>query len=269
LIEDYSQLLRPVYELAEQAGQAIVKLYNKDNANVNLKADNTPVTEADLVANRIIVEGLKKLTPNTPILSEEFAEVAFSERESWQQYWLIDPLDGTKEYIERTDEFTVNIALIDQHEPVLGVVLAPVKGIGYEACRGCGAFKRGTQGMYHFIQTRTRPEELLTITISRRHGKRATELLQRFGDYEVLHRGSALKICLVAEGVADIYPRLGPTSEWDTAAGQCILEEAGGRLMDFQGQEIRYNTKASTLNPEFMAVGDYSYDWLALLNEVQ
>lgn len=266
MINDYSKLLRPVYDLAVQAGAEILDLYEKNNTEVDIKADNTPVTEADLAANKIIVDGLKKLTPDIPILSEEFTATPFEQRQQWQQYWLIDPLDGTKEYIERTGEFTVNIALIDNHEPVLGVVLAPHLGIGYEACRGCGAFKRTADDTYDFIQTRSRPENVVVVTISRRHGKRSGELLQRFGDYELLHRGSALKICLLAEGVADVYPRLGPTSEWDTAAGQCVLEEAGGRLMDFDGNELRYNTKAELLNPEFLAVGDYRFDWLADLN---
>lgn len=265
MINDYSSLLRPVYQLAEKAGEAVMALYNANDTSVNIKADNSPVTEADLKANQIIVEGLKQLTPDIPILSEEFAEVPFATRSTWQQYWLIDPVDGTKEYIERTGEFTVNIALIDKHESVLGVVYVPASGVGYEACRGCGAFKRTADGTYDFINTRQRPEDNLVITISRRHGKKSTELLQRFGNYELLHTGSALKICLVAEGTADIYPRLGPTSEWDTAAGQCVLEEAGGRLMDLQGNEFRYNTKDSVLNPEFFAVGDYHHDWLQYL----
>lgn len=265
MIEDYSLLLRPVYDLAVEAGEAILTLYRANDTEVNIKADNSPVTEADLKANQVIVEGLKRLTPDIPILSEEFTAIPFSERQQWQQYWLIDPLDGTKEYIERTDEFTVNIALIDNHEPVLGVVYVPAKAIGYEACRGCGAFKRTANGTYDFIHTRHRPDDHLIITVSRRHGTNAKNLFQRFGNYELIHTGSAVKIGLVAEGAADIYPRLGPTSEWDTAAGQCVLEEAGGRLMDFNGNELRYNTKESTLNPEFIAVGDYQHDWLQYL----
>ena len=268
MIEDYSSLLRPVYQLAEQAGEAILALYRTHDTTVNIKADNSPVTAADLKANQIIVDGLKNLTPNIPILSEEFAKVPFATRSQWQQYWLIDPLDGTKEYIDRTGEFTVNIALIDKHESVLGVVYVPETGVGYEACRGCGAFKRMADGTFDFINTRQRLDEHLVITISRRHGRNAIELLQRFGNYELLHTGSALKICLVADATADIYPRFGPTSEWDTAAGQCVLEEAGGRLMDFQGNELRYNTKDSILNPEFIAVGDYHHDWLQYFHSV-
>ncbi len=267
MLEDYSHLLRPVYQLAEEAGDAIMKIYRADNASVEIKADNTPVTSADIAANKVIVAGLKKLTPDIPIISEEFAHIPFEERSRWQQYWLIDPLDGTKEFIDRTGEFTVNIALIDNHEPVLGVVYSPESGEGYEACRGCGAFKRTATDTYDFIQTQAKPAAHTTVTISRRHGKFTNETLQRFGEHSVEYRGSALKICLVAEGVADIYPRFGPTSEWDTAAGQCVLEEAGGRLMDLQGKELRYNTKDCILNPEFAAVGDFKHDWLQYLTQ--
>lgn len=265
MIEDVPQLLRPVYQLAVDAGHAIMQLYQQNDPTIEIKADNSPVTAADLKANKIIVAGLQQLTPDIPILSEEFVAISYEQRQAWQQYWLIDPLDGTKEYIERTGEFTVNIALIENHQPVLGVVYAPALQAGYEACRGCGAFKRSADGTYDFIQVRPKPEDHVVITVSRRHSKASRDLFQRMGNYELIHRGSALKICFVAEGKADVYPRFGPTSEWDTAAGQCVLAEAGGRLMDFKGETFQYNTKASTLNPEFIAVGDTQHDWLNYL----
>lgn len=265
MIDDYSQYLKQAYTLAEQAGEAILAVYASDDFEVSIKDDNTPLTKADVLANQVIVDGLKALTPDIPILSEEFTEVPYSERKMWNQYWLIDPLDGTKEFIDRTGEFTVNIALIDGDQAMLGVVYVPVLGEGYEACRGCGAFKRSKDGTYNFINARPRPENNVKVAISRRHGNSSAQLLEKLGSHELIHKGSALKICLVAEGEADIYPRFGPTSEWDTAAGQCILEEAGGRLMNFKGEELRYNQKASTLNPEFLAVGDSSHDWLQYL----
>ncbi len=202
-----------------------------------------------------------------PIISEESIELPFTERKKWHQYWLIDPLDGTKEFIERTDEFTVNIALIENEKPILGIVYAPALGIGYQACRGCGAFKYSDGGAYEFIQTRPYSSTETVIAISRRHGKRAQDYFARLAHYKLYYCGSALKICRVAEGIADIYPRLGKTSEWDTAAGQCVLEEAGGKIIDLQGRELRYNTKPSLLNPEFMAIGDTKHNWLSYFTD--
>ena len=267
MLDDNSQLLKPLVALAKQAGIAIMKVYEAGDPKIQIKADKTPVTEADLLANDIIVQGLKALTPEIPVVSEELAEVPFAQRKEWQRYWLIDPLDGTKEFIERTGEFTVNIALIEQHQSVLGVVYAPALGVGYEACRGYGAFKYTDDGAYEFIKTQPHPGNDISIAISRRHGKRSQEYLQRFGRYKLHYCGSALKICLVAEGVADIYPRLGKTSEWDTAAGQCVLQEAGGQIIDLHGKELRYNTKPSLLNPEFIAVGDVQHNWLQYLTD--
>lgn len=262
MLQDSSQLLKPLLSLAQQAGVAIMEVYREEDPEIEIKADHTPVTKADLQANEIIVQGLQVLTPEIPIISEELTELPFTERKKWTQYWLIDPLDGTKEFIERTDEFTVNIALIENGKPILGIVYAPALGIGYQACRGCGAFKYTDGGTYDFIQTRPYSASETVIAISRRHGKRAENYFSRLPHYELHYCGSALKICRVAEGVADIYPRLGKTSEWDTAAGQCVLEEAGGEIIDLQGRELRYNTKPSLLNPEFMAIGDTKHDWL-------
>lgn len=259
-------MLNPLTTLAQQAGAVIVQIYQHNKTNVTLKADATPVTQADIMANDIIVRGLRQLTPQVPILSEESAVVSFAERQQWQQYWLIDPLDGTKEFIARNDEFTVNIALIKAQQAVVGVVYAPALGVGYQAAQGHGAFKYTTAGTCKFIRTRKCPDGEIMIAVSRHHGRRSQEYLQRFGEYKLHYCGSALKICLVAEGRVDIYPRLGKTSEWDTAAGHCILQQAGGRILDLNGMELRYNGKSSLLNPEFIAVGDIEHEWRQYLH---
>ena len=262
MINDYTQLLKPVLALAEQAGEAVMKIYTQAvKTDVCLKADHTPVTAADLISHEILTKGLQLLTPGIPVISEESAAQPFTERQTWRQYWLIDPVDGTTEFIEGTDEFVINIALIEDHIPVLGMIYAPVSKIAYEATRGCGAFKHSPEGTYEFLNSRALPQNSVTLVLSRRHGKRTSEFLERFEPYELLQRGSALKFGLLAEGRADIYPRLGPTSEWDTAAGQCIVEEAGGQVVDFSGQPLRYNTKDSLENPPFIALGDAQVEW--------
>ena len=261
MIDDYTHLLKPVLALAQKAGEAVLQIYNQEvKTAVTLKADRTPVTAADLASHDILVAGLQKLTPGIPVLSEESAAIPFAERQHWQQYWLIDPVDGTMEFIEGTDEFVINIALIEKHTAVLGMIYAPVTKIAYEATRGCGAFKHTAEGTYEFIKTREMTNSII-IALSRRHGNGTRKFLERFGNYELLLRGSALKFGLLAEGLADIYPRLGPTSEWDTAAGQCILEEAGGQVVDFSGVPLQYNTKDSLENPPFIAVGDGKLEW--------
>jgi 3'(2'), 5'-bisphosphate nucleotidase len=261
MLDDYTHLLKPVLALAQQAGAAVLQIYHQEvKIEVTLKADHTPVTAADLKSHEILVAGLQKLTPGIPVLSEESAMVPFAQRQTWQQYWLIDPVDGTAEFIEGTDEFVINIALIENHTAVLGMIYAPVTKIAYEATRGCGAFKHTAEGTYEFIKTRAISDPMI-IALSRRHGNGTRKFLERFGHYELLLRGSALKFGLIAEGSADIYPRSGPTSEWDTAAGQCILEEAGGQVVDFAGVPLRYNTKDSLENPQFVALGDAQVEW--------
>ena len=261
----YSTLLKPIMALAIEAGDAIMKLYENDHV-IEQKADHTPVTVADRQADAIITAGLKKLTPDIPVLSEEGIEPSFAERQQWQQYWLVDPLDGTTEFIERTGEFCVNIAFIENHQPVLGVIYAPALKLVYQASRGLGAFKYTECDIYSPVTT-CRVGPCKRVALSRRHGQRTHHYAERLGEHQFVYRGSALKICLVAEGSADVFPRFGKTSEWDTAAGQCILEEAGGRLVDLNGQELQYNTKSSLINPEFIAVGDWQHDWLHYLND--
>ena len=265
--EDLQALHMPVRRIAYQAGRRIMEIYEQ-GFEVSEKADQTPLTEADMAAHRTIVEGLSNLTPDIPILSEESAPTPFAERRTWHRYWLVDPLDGTREFIKRNGEFTVNIALIEQHEPVIGVVYAPVVGSLYYASRGFGAWKKTELEEPVRIQVREHCRKKVVVAGSRSHRSSAFQaFLDNLPDYEVISMGSSLKSCLVAEGVADIYARLGPTSEWDTAAAQCVVEEAGGRVTDTQMRPLRYNTKDSLLNPHFLVFGDTSVDWSRYLPE--
>lgn len=266
-----SELIDDIIELAIVAGHRILEIYNTD-FGVEQKSDNTPLTAADMAAHHIIIEGLGQLTPDIPVLSEESAIIPFEKRSQWQRYWLVDPLDGTREFVKRNGEFTVNIALIDNHESVLGVVYAPVTGATYYAARGMGAFKKTRGGMSNngnktiAIHTRRKTANNTVIAGSRSHrGSSLEAFLQKVGNHEVISMGSSLKSCLVAEGHADIYPRLGPTSEWDTAAAQCIVEEAGGRITKTDMQPLRYNTKDELLNPYFLVIGDPDFDWAQYL----
>ncbi|MEN8217583.1 MAG: 3'(2'),5'-bisphosphate nucleotidase CysQ [Pseudomonadota bacterium] len=259
---DPKALLDTVNQIAQAAGERIMDVYATD-FEVEQKEDNSPLTQADMAAHETIVSGLQKMTPDWPILSEESANIPYSERANWQRYWLVDPLDGTREFVKRNGEFTVNIALIDDHKPILGVVYVPVTGVIYFAAVGAGAFK-GLAGQSPTpIRVRSCPKDRLTVTGSRSHGG---EYLQKFVDgleteVKLVSFGSSLKMCLVAEGEADVYPRFGPTSEWDTAAAQCVVEQAGGYLTDMQLQRLRYNAKESLLNPYFLVFGDANKDW--------
>lgn len=259
---DIGSLLEPVTALARQAGVRILEVYNSEDYAVEEKDDRTPLTAADLAAHNTIVDGLGRLTPDIPVLSEESASLPYTERSGWRRYWLVDPLDGTREFINRNGEFTVNIALIEDGVPVLGVVHVPVTGVSYSACRGRGAFKQVGEGMPEAIQVRKLDGGPVMVVGSRSHrGSSLTAFLDKLGRHEMVGMGSSLKLCLVAEGIADIYPRLGPTSEWDTAAAQCVVEQAGGRVTDTGMQPLRYNTKDSMLNPFFLVFGDDSRDW--------
>ena len=259
-------LITDVMEIAQRAGQAIVEVYQRrDQIAVQRKEDQSPVTEADLLAHQIICQGLQQLTPKLPILSEEAANIAYATRQAWTRYWLVDPLDGTKEFIHGNDEFTVNIALIEHGEPVLGVVGVPVTDAVYYATAAGGAFLTAPN-IAKPQALRCRKFQVgakVVVVASRRHGAgKLANLLQQLEDYQLINSGSSLKFCRLAEGNADLYPRFAPTSEWDTAAAHCILRAAGGEVFDLQGQPLRYNTKESLLNPEFLAVADTSVGWL-------
>lgn len=262
----FSTLLQQVAAIAREAGDAILVVYGED-FEVERKADQSPVTAADLAAQRVITAGLAQLDDHLPVISEEARAAPWSQRREWPRYWLVDPLDGTREFIKRNGEFTVNIALIEDHQPVLGVVLAPVTGELYAAARGQGAWLQSREDApWQRITTRgfTQPA---TVAGSRSHGGAGAGLLgQLIGEgYESMPLGSSLKFCLVARGDADVYLRRGATSEWDTAAAQSVLEEAGGAVLDLAGEPLRYNRGDSLINPEFIAVGDTAIDWKSRL----
>lgn len=251
--------------LAKRAGEKILQVYNTEFA-VQEKDDKSPLTAADMASHTTIVAGLQQLTPEIPVLSEESATIPFAERSAWNTYWLIDPLDGTKEFIKRNGEFTVNIALIDNGVPVLGVVFVPVSGVTYAACEGRGAVKEIPGEGIQAIHARKLGAGPVAVVGSRSHqGDSLKAFLAKLGDHEMVSMGSSLKICLVAEGVADVYPRLGLTSEWDTAAAHCVVTQAGGFLTDLDMRPLRYNTKDSLLNPFFFVFGDERRDWSSYL----
>lgn len=258
-------LLEAVKDIAARAGERILEIYDSEFA-VQHKDDKTPLTEADLAAHRTILAGLSALTPDIPVLSEESATIPFAQRSGWTRYWLVDPLDGTREFIKRNGEFTVNIALVHDGRVELGVVYVPVTKLSYYACAGGGAFKQVADATPERIRVRKLGSGPVIVAGSRSHsGDSLKRFLDNLGEHELVSMGSALKSCLVAEGKADLYPRLGPTSEWDTAAAQCVVEEAGGRVTGMDMQPLRYNTKDSLLNPHFFVFGDASRDWSTYL----
>ncbi len=265
--ESPESYLEPVREIAADAGEAIMAVY-ADSFEVTEKSDGSPLTLADSRAHTLITTRLRELTPHIPVLSEESSETVFTARRDWQRLWLVDPLDGTKEFVRRNGEFTVNIALIENGTPVLGVVHTPARGVTHFAARGTGA-RRERDSTVETIRVRPFDRSRVCMVASRSHAGEAVEAYRRelaldVDRVETASMGSALKICLVAEGSADIYPRLGPTSEWDTGASHCVLNEAGGRLTDTSGNDLVYN-KVSVLNPWFLAIGDSSHDWLRYL----
>lgn len=257
-------LVSAVCDVSRAAGRATLQFYGGTVA-VERKGDDSPLTAADKAAHTLILEALRKLTPGVPVLSEESSETEVAERRKWDTFWLVDPLDGTKEFIKGTGEFTVNIALVSGSEPVLGVVHVPVTGVTYWGRKGAGAFVARADGAPVAIRTRPANLERLVIVASKDHaGPQVEAMLKRLTTASTANMGSSLKFCLVAEGKADFYPRLAPTCEWDTGAAQCVLEAAGGAVTDTEGRRLAYN-KAELTNPSFLAFGDPRQDWRALL----
>jgi 3'(2'), 5'-bisphosphate nucleotidase len=248
-------LLPGAIAIARQAGAAIMQVYGTHDGAITSKADHSPLTKADLASHRIICEQLTVLTPDLPVLTEESAEIPYAQRSAWQAYWLVDPLDGTKEFIKRNGEFTVNIALIKNGVPVLGVVYSPVPETCYYAANGAGAYvQRGTNTPHRISVKAPAAGEAIKVVASRSHGDARTEaLLSRLRNCQTVSMGSSLKLCLVAEGVAHLYPRLGPTMEWDTAAAHAVVNEAGGLVCDSACNVLHYN-KADLHNPEFFVL---------------
>ncbi|SDR72756.1 3'(2'),5'-bisphosphate nucleotidase [Halopseudomonas xinjiangensis] len=254
-------------DLAREAGQATLTWWNKP-LEVMAKTDDSPVTAADLAAHRLITEGLNALTPDIPVLSEEDADVPLETRLSWQRFWLVDPLDGTKEFISGTDEFTVNIALIENGQVTLGVVGIPARDEMYWGGRGLGAWQRQGSGEPRSVGVR-RAADPLVVVGSRRHSTPDQQaLLDRIGArrrVETMSVGSSLKFCQIAAGEADLYPRFGPTSQWDTAAAQAVVEGAGGRVIGLSGERFAYPTRDTWLNPYFIALGELDDATLAVV----
>ncbi|MEM9620841.1 MAG: 3'(2'),5'-bisphosphate nucleotidase CysQ [Pseudomonadota bacterium] len=264
-------------DIINRAGRAILDIYESD-FEVQNKSDESPLTQADLAAHQIIVEGLAQATPEIPVVSEESEPPAFAERAAWERYWLVDPLDGTKEFVNRNGEFTVNIALIENHVAVYGIVGVPVQDKIYIGDVAAGAAwvldangKQSIAGRAMQLENGTRDE--LVVVASRSHGGERLEqyldtLAERFASLSRTPVGSSLKLCVLAAGEADCYPRLGPTSEWDIAAAHAVLRAAGGEVYRFDQHVLPYNSKESLLNPEFVAVADASFDWWSVLPEV-
>ncbi|NYS59727.1 3'(2'),5'-bisphosphate nucleotidase CysQ [Vreelandella salicampi] len=253
---DMTDLLSTVERIAREAGDAIMTVYARE-FSVEEKEDKTPLTEADKAAHAIIVRELNALPQGIPVLSEE-DEQGFAGPDADDRYWLVDPLDGTKEFIKRNDEFTVNIALIEQGRPVLGVVIAPALGTAYLAAEGFGATKVDQNGVRYTLQVAGRPEAKTPWRVvgSRSHpSPDLADWLEKLGEHEMLPMGSSLKLCVIAEGKADVYPRLGPTCLWDTGAAQAVVEQAGGRVETLQGEPLSYATPSEKLNPHFVVWG--------------
>lgn len=264
------KLLDSMIAAAIAAGEAVLKIYRDDNFEVEIKSDNSPLTAADKDAHKIIYEKLKSDFPDYPILSEESENITFEERKDWTTFFLVDPLDGTKEFINRNGEFTINIALIDGIEAVAGVVYVPVdRKLYYGDIRSCKSFL-DFSGVKKQLSTKNLSMDLpIKIVASRRHGQQQLEKCLKqaehlFPSANVINIGSSIKLCLLAEGKADFYPRLAPTCEWDTAASHAIVKAAGGDVLDMNLKTLRYNTKESYLNPNFVVVGDLSVDWRRL-----
>lgn len=261
------EMVNPVVTIAQSAGAAILEVYETD-FKVQEKQDESPLTQADLAAHRRIVDGLLQLTPDIPVLSEEGGLPDFAVRSGWQRYWLVDPLDGTKEFINRNGEFTVNIALIDAGKPVLGVVFVPVTGVTYIGCEGLGSHRIDQDGQTQAISVGESSARPIRVVGSRSHrGSSLDHFLAGLGDYDMVPMGSSLKFCVIAEGGADVYPRLGPTSEWDTAAAQAVVEQAGGAVVTLDGKPMSYNQKSAILNPYFLVSGPTDIDWLSLVSD--
>ncbi|MCG9229492.1 3'(2'),5'-bisphosphate nucleotidase CysQ [Vibrio diabolicus] len=269
MTKDLSHLLPQVIEIARSSGQMILEIYEKKQYEAYTKSDETPVTSADIAAHKLITERLSELTPDIPVLSEEDADISLEQRAQWERYWLVDPLDGTQEFIARSGDFATIIALVDNNKPTMGVVYGPVSGVTYYAYSGKGAWKIPDMSDSVKIHTHKheQPGQSIAIAISRRQDiNRITSRMSSAWNYDLIPLGSAaLKACLVAEGAVDCYLRLGPTGEWDTAATQCIVEEAGGRILSTQLEPLSYNERETLENPNFIVLGDADLPWNEIL----
>lgn len=251
----YSSILSDVIRLADEASEKVLHIYQSD-FKVNYKEDQSPITAADMASHDIIVRGLRQISRDIPILSEEGAQASWEERKHWRRFWLIDPIDGTKDFTQRTGEFTVNIAMIEDGEPVLGVVTAPALKEAFWGIKGEGAHMRDRTGRTHRIRVAERRDTLRVVASKNHLNDETRAFIDALGPHEMVQAGSSLKLCRIAEGHADIYPRMSPTCEWDTAAAHAVLLAAGGKVQTVEGQPLTYG-KEDVLNPYFVAAGGW------------
>ncbi|WAJ69823.1 3'(2'),5'-bisphosphate nucleotidase CysQ [Catenovulum adriaticum] len=257
------ELLPAVKKIACLAGDAIMQIYQQGDFKLYQKQDDSPVTSADYAANEVLMAELKKLTPEIPVISEEAELLGLAQRENWSRYWLLDPMDGTQEFVARSGDFAVNIALVENGWPVLGVIYWPTQKICYYATKGNGAFKQDQQTTKAIQVNQHQHTDSLIMAISRvQKAETVGRYLTQPNTYDTVQRGScSLKSCLIAEGGADFYLRIGPTGEWDTGASHCILNEAGGNIVDAEFNPLTYNQRETLSNPDFLVLGDQSINW--------
>ena len=252
--------LQDVVRCAQDAGEVLLShFYSAFSHQITMKSDQSPVTQADVAANAVINARLTQIDPMIPILSEENNAIDYAVRQTWNRYWLVDPLDGTRGFIRRDASFCVNIALVENHKPILGVIYAPVEKYAVYAAKNQGVFLLHDNEIKPVSGAKFRENSLHILTGKfDKHPQFRERLQTHFNNLSITEMNSALKFAKIAQGLGDLYVRLGPTSEWDTAAGQCIVEEAGGLVVDFEGQPLQYNAKSSLINPSFLAMGDAS-----------
>jgi len=266
MIRSGPALTKEIQVLAEKAGQRAMRFYKEIGA-ITLKQDSSPLTDADRASHQFLIESLPQLVPGVPVISEESSDPTTTLRDATERFWLVDPLDGTKEFLKGTGEFTVNIALVEHGRPVAGVVHAPALGLSYLADLENGAFRKNLNGSPVAIHIQRANRDALKVVASKDHaGPLVQKMLAQLPNAELKSMGSSLKFCLVAEGSADIYLRDVPTMEWDTAAAQCIVEAAGCQILTLDGQPLRYG-KSSLKNPSIVTVGDPGLDWKAFIGE--
>lgn len=261
-MQDLEKLAKAAQKIAIEAGRTLMTFYQQGEPLIpEYKPDASPLTVADQASHEILNEGLEKISKQIPILSEEGRQIPFMVRQQWQEYWCVDPLDGTKDFLKHNDEFTVNIALIREHKPVIGVIYVPAQETAYLAWENGGAYQSIQGGALERIATQ-RLSKPLRVAVSRYHGLETLQpWLSSLGETTLIHQGSALKFCTVAKGEADIFLRLSPSSEWDNAAGQCLIEEAGGAVHSFDGQTLAYNCSGTLEQRPFIAIADKTFNW--------
>ncbi len=258
------ELIQSVMDISKRAADVVMDIYAKP-FRVRHKPDASPLTDADVASDTLINQALAALTPEHPVLSEESECPSFEQRSKWRRYWLVDPLDGTQNFVSHRRDFTINVALVDQHVPVLGVIYVPGDDSCYYAHAGGGAYRIDHEGKPRRLWVTAKAEQPIRVVTSRsRRNPLTGAFIESLGEVRIERVGSALKSCRVAEGAADVYPGFSRTSEWDTAAAQCIVEEAGGKMIDTDGRPLRYNTRAGLRNPGFLAIGDTGRDWTRL-----